>query len=56
LEAEEIPAKSAIEQARDAYHFMTICDEQVRVAKRGRIQLPPSGGNLRARRSLKRRR
>jgi hypothetical protein len=46
----------AIAQARDAYHFLTICDEHARAAPRGHIQLPPPGPNRPARRRRKRRR
>src|SRR5260221_4700340 len=30
----------AVAQARDAYHFLLLCDEQARAASRGDIQLP----------------
>ena len=46
----------AIAQARDAYHFLMICDEQARAASRGHIQLPTPGPNRPARRTHKRRR
>jgi len=45
----------AIAQARDAYHFLMICDEQARAASRGHIQLPTPGPNRPARRTHKRR-
>ena len=41
----------AIAQARDAYHFLMLCDEQARAASRGHIQLPPPGPNRPARRT-----
>lgn len=46
----------AIAQARDAYHFLMLCDEQARAGSRGHIQLPPPGPNRSARRAHKRRR
>jgi len=46
----------AIAQARDAYHFLMLCDEQARAASRGHIQLPTPGPNRPARRTHKRRR
>jgi hypothetical protein len=46
----------AIAQARDASHFLMICDEQARIAPRGHIQLPPLGPNRSARHTRKRRR
>ena len=46
----------AVAQARDAYHFLLLCDEQARAAPRGHIQLPPPGPNRPARRTHRRRR
>lgn len=46
----------AIEQARDASHFLAICDEQARAASRGHIQLSRPGPNRPVRRTRKRRR
>src|SRR5215831_5977686 len=48
--------EAAIAQARDAYHFLTICDEQARAASRGHIQPPTPGLKRPARRKRKRKR
>jgi hypothetical protein len=48
--------ETAIEQASDAYHFLTLCDERARTTSRGHIQLPSPGPNRSARRKLKRKR
>jgi hypothetical protein len=46
--------ETVIEQASDAYHFLTLCDEKARTASRGHIQLPPRAPNRSARRKFKR--
>lgn len=46
----------AIAEAHDANHFLTICDEQARVASQGRIQLPPLRPHRPVHRRHKRRR
>ena len=48
--------EAAIAEARDAYHFLMICDEQARAASRGHIQPPTPGLKRPARRKCERKR